>query len=87
MGEGRIISGMAALRIISGVLEIAAALVILRLGRVSSAIRINALLGFIGPLFFLLVSALGIIAIAVNISPWKIGGILLGIAMILWGTA
>ena len=84
--ERKVLSQIATLRVISGILEISAALVIIRLRRIEAALRINALLGLIGPLVFLAVSALGIVALAVKISPVKIILLLAGAIFILWGT-
>lgn len=84
--EGKALSGMALLRIISGVVEIVAAAIILRLHRVEYALRLNALLGVIGPLVFISVSALGLTAVAVKLSPVKIACTLLGILFVFWGT-
>jgi hypothetical protein len=77
---------MALLRIISGLLEIAAALLILRLQRVETALRINAFLGLVGPVIFLLVSVMGLIAVAIKLSPYKIGLVITGIILVLLGT-
>jgi len=77
---------MALLRVISGIMEIAAALVIVRLHRIESALRVNAVLGLLGPVFFLAVSALGIVTLAVRVSPAKIFLIIAGAGLILWGT-
>lgn len=84
--EEKALSGMAMLRIISGLLEIVAAVFIVRLGRIEAALRINAFLGLVGPVVFILVSALGIIAVAVRIIPWKIGLIILGFIFVMLGT-
>lgn len=77
---------MAVLRIVSGVLEIAAALIFVKLGKVETALRINALLGIIGPLVFVLVSVLGIVAVAVKLPPQKIVLLTLGTILVLVGT-
>ena len=84
--ERKVLSQIAMLRAISGILEISAALVILRLSRIEAALRINAVLGLIGPLVFLAVSALGIGALAVKTSPVKIISLVAGACFILWGT-
>ncbi|NLY89024.1 MAG: DUF2619 domain-containing protein [Firmicutes bacterium] len=84
--ERKVLSQIAMLRAISGILEISAALVILRLSRIEAALRINAVLGLIGPLVFLAVSALGIVALAVKTSPVKIISLVAGACFILWGT-
>ncbi|MEW6522865.1 MAG: DUF2619 domain-containing protein [Bacillota bacterium] len=47
------------IRFAFGLFNLAAAAFMLRLGRVDPAVRINALIGSIGPLVFLLVSAVG----------------------------
>lgn len=74
------------LRILSGLLEITTAIFILRFQRVETALQLNALLGLVGPIIFLLVSALGIVAVAVKISPFKIVLIVLGVIFTLLGT-
>jgi hypothetical protein len=84
--EERALSGMAALRVLSGLLEIVAAIVIMKFGKIETALRINAMLGLAGPIVFLLVSVLGVIAVAVRIIPWKVGLIILGILFVMIGT-
>ncbi|NLY73788.1 MAG: DUF2619 domain-containing protein [Firmicutes bacterium] len=84
--EQAILKNMAAIRVISGVLEIAAAFIFLRVGRVDSALRLNAMLGLVGPLVFIAVSALGIAAVAVRLPWYKIVMIVLGICLVLGGT-
>ena len=80
------LGGMAAVRVISGIMEISAALIILRLGKVESALRINAFLGLIGTLVYVIVGVLGIFAIAVKLSPLKVIVLTLGILLVLAGT-
>jgi len=80
------LGGMAAVRVISGIMEILAALIILRLGKVESALRINAFLGLIGTLVYVIVGVLGIFAIAVKLSPLKVIVLTLGILLVLAGT-
>ncbi len=84
--EKRIISSMSMLRIFSGLLEIATAILIFRFQRVETALQLNALLGLAGPIVFLIVSALGIVAVAVKITPCKIVLIVLGVVFTLLGT-
>ncbi|NLW48600.1 MAG: DUF2619 domain-containing protein, partial [Firmicutes bacterium] len=50
--ERAILNNMATIRMISGLLEIAVALIFLKIGRVDSALRMNAFLGLVGPLVF-----------------------------------
>lgn len=84
--EERVVNSMAGLRIVSGLIEIVAAIIIIRFGRVETALRINAFLGLIGPIVFIVVSALGIVAVAVRIVPFKILLLAVGFLMVLWGT-
>lgn len=84
--EDKILSGMSILRFISGLLEIATALIIFRLQKVETALQLNAILGLVGPIVFLLVSALGLVAVAVKISPVKVCLIVLGVLFIVLGT-
>ena len=80
------LNSMAAIRVISGLLEISVALLFLKGGRIENALRMNAFLGLIGPLIFLLVSVLGVVAIAVKVSWPKMIIICLGIILVLIGT-
>ncbi|MGQ9778896.1 MAG: DUF2619 domain-containing protein [Bacillota bacterium] len=77
---------MAFLRFFSGLLEIAAALAFLRVGRVETALRLNVLLGLVGPLVLVLVSLLGIVSLAARLSPGKIVLLALGVVLILVGS-
>lgn len=86
MGNQMAVGGMAMLRVVSGLIEIAAALIILRVGRVEAALRINSILGLVGPVVFIAVSALGIITIAVKLPPLRIVLLVVGILMVLLGT-
>lgn len=80
------LNNMAVLRILSGLLEIAVAIIFLKLGRVETALRLNSFLGLIGPIIFILVSALGIAAIAVRLSWPKIIILCVGMILVLIGT-
>jgi hypothetical protein len=84
--EQTVITNMAVIRVISGLLEIATAIVFIKVGRVNSALRLNAFLGLIGPVVFILVSVLGIAAIAVKLSWIKLVLLSLGIVLVMVGT-
>lgn len=84
--ERVIIKNMATIRMISGILEIAVAFIFIKIGRVDSALRMNAFLGLVGPLVFLAVSVLGIAAIAVRLPWYKVFIISLGMILVLIGT-
>ncbi|HHW11990.1 MAG TPA: DUF2619 domain-containing protein [Firmicutes bacterium] len=84
--ESRNLVGMAVLRIISGCLEIGTALLFLRLKKVEIALQLNAVLGLVGPIVFLLVSGLGLITVATKVSPYKVALVALGVAFIVLGS-
>ncbi|MGI6604882.1 MAG: DUF2619 domain-containing protein [Firmicutes bacterium] len=80
--ESRLVLAMALLRIFAGSLEVTAALLMLYLGRVESAFRINAWLGVIGPTIFLIVSSLGLAGMVGQVTALKIA-LLLGAVLLL----
>jgi hypothetical protein len=84
--EQTVLNNMALIRIISGLLEIATAIIFIKIGRVDSALRLNAFLGLIGPIVFILVSVLGIAAIAVKLSWIKLVLLSLGLLLVIVGT-
>jgi hypothetical protein len=84
--EQTTVNNMALIRIISGLLEIAVALVFLKAGKVEAALRMNAFLGLVGPLVFIAVSVLGIAAIAVKLSWYKVMLLSVGLLLVLIGT-
>lgn len=84
--ERAILNNMATIRMISGLLEIAVALIFLKIGRIDSALRMNAFLGLVGPLVFIVVSVLGITAIAVRLPWYKVVLISMGMVFVLIGT-
>lgn len=77
---------MALVRYISASIEITAATVMLRYGRIETALAINSALGLVGPILFAVVSALGIAGLAAGqVNVQKIGIIFLGIVLVLYG--
>lgn len=80
------LNNMATVRMISGLLEIGVAVLFLKVGRVDAALRLNAFLGLIGPMVFIVVSALGITAIAVKLSWMKVILTVAGLLLVLLGT-
>lgn len=87
MEQAATVHNMALIRVISGLLEIVVAIIFLKLGKVESALRMNSFLGLVGPLVFIAVSALGIVAVAVKMSWLKLALICLGIVLVLVGTS
>ncbi|WP_400163913.1 YqhV family protein [Brevibacillus sp. TJ4] len=79
------ILGMAVLRMISGSLELIAALLILKVNQVEKALLINSGLAIVGPFVLIATTAIGLLGISDRLSFAKIAWILLGITCILIG--
>lgn len=77
--------GMALLRLLSGSIEMLAALLMIKFNEVEKALMINSSLAFIGPLVLLLTTAIGIIGMSYKISFGKFFLIFLGVALIIYG--
>lgn len=84
--ELRIVVSMALMRLIAGSIEITAALLMLKFGRVHTAMKINGILGLIGPIILTIVSALGLVGLAQQIPLYKVIIVALGVALIFLGT-
>ena len=82
LSELRIVISMALFRILAGTLEITAALLMLKYAKVDTAIKINAVLGLIGPTILILVNTLGLIGLANQIPLQKILIVAIGVALI-----
>ncbi|HEY3314096.1 MAG TPA: DUF2619 domain-containing protein [Bacillota bacterium] len=76
---------MTIIRLISGSIEITAAILMFRLGSLATAFRINALLGLTGPIVFLSASAVGLLGLAGKLSLGRLVMVLAGILLILLG--
>ncbi|MBN6186270.1 YqhV family protein [Aneurinibacillus sp. BA2021] len=79
------IVGMATLRLLSGSLEVLAALMIIKVNQVEKALLINSSLALVGPPVLLLTTAIGLAGMADRISLAKILWISIGIVCILIG--
>jgi len=79
------IIGMAALRMLSGSIEILAALLILKVNQVEKALLINSGLALVGPLILLATTTIGLVGISDRISFWKIAWIFTGVLCIFIG--
>lgn len=84
--ESRVVTQMAILRVIAGSIEVTAALLMLKSGRVATALRINGVLGLIGPIILFSVSSLGILSLANQVHYGKLVVIALGVVLIFFGT-
>jgi len=84
--ELRAVLTMALLRLLAGTLEITAGLLMVKFGRVDTALKINALLGLIGPVILTLVSTVGLLRLSTQL-PWpRLCLTALGVFLIFWGT-
>lgn len=81
------VAGMAMVRLLSAAIEFSAAmLMLLRFRSPAEALRLNAILGMIGPLVFLVVSLLGLAGLARELPGSRLALIGAGILLILLGT-
>jgi hypothetical protein len=80
------ILAMAALRVLSGLLEIGAAVLIIRLSRIDTALRINGLLAVVGPTILLLGIMLGVAGLSDRLPLGRLVLIYLGAFLIFWAT-
>ncbi|MFM1653061.1 DUF2619 domain-containing protein [Brevibacillus sp. B_LB10_24] len=79
------IIGMASLRILSGTIEILAALLILKLNEVEKALIVNSALALVGPIILLTTTTIGLLGLSDRISMAKIMWIFAGITCIFIG--
>lgn len=82
----QLVASMAFLRLISGSLELLAAILMVRYRSVETALRINGVLGLLGPMILVLVNLLGITGLATKILPHRLALVVMGVLCILLGT-
>src|SRR5579875_2325722 len=76
------VTSMALVRFLSASIEATAAFLMLRGNRVDTALRINGLLGLVGPTILLATTALGVVGLSGRIQAAKIGLIFMGVYLI-----
>ena len=81
----KVVYGMAGLRLLSGAIELTAALLMLKFGRGETAFKINALLALVGPMILLTVTGLGLAGLAGRISPMGMLLVISGVVLIFLG--
>lgn len=81
----KIVWSMAFLRLISGALEITAALLMLRLATVERALLVNSTLALVGPLVLISTTAIGLSGLADKLSAGKFMWILCGVTCLFVG--
>jgi len=77
--------GMAALRILSGSIEIVAAFIMLKLAQVDKALLVNSGLALVGPFVLLTTTAIGLVGMAEKLSFSKMIWVLAGVSCIFIG--
>jgi hypothetical protein len=80
----KVVLGMGLLRILSGSIEICAALLMLKFNNIEKALLINSSLVLVGPIILIVTTAIGLSGIAEQISFVKIVLIFLGITFFLY---
>ncbi|GAB6181097.1 YqhV family protein [Desulfotomaculum defluvii] len=81
----KIVFAMAMLRCLSASIEMTAAMLMLKYGRVETALKINAVLALVGPSVMVIVTTLGLAGLAGKVSLSKLGIIFSGVALIFYG--
>lgn len=81
----KVVLGMALLRVISGFIEISAAMLMIKFNSVEKAILVNSSLALIGPIILILTTSIGLLGIVEKISIMKIVWIFLGVSFIFVG--
>jgi hypothetical protein len=77
--------GMAVLRLISGSIEITAAILMLKFNQIEKALIVNSSLALIGPFVLILTTTIGFYGIVGSISYTKMACVFLGVCLILFG--
>lgn len=81
----KIVFAMAMLRCLSACIEMTAAMLMLKYGRVETALKINAILAMVGPSIMIIVTTLGLAGLAGKVSFSKLGIIFAGVVLIFYG--
>ncbi|OAB44143.1 YqhV family protein [Paenibacillus glacialis] len=81
----KFVVSMATLRLISGSIEITAALFMLKVGQVDKALTINTTLAFAGPTVLIITTSIGLLGTVDKLSWGKMAWMLLGILCLLIG--
>lgn len=85
MDESVTVRAMGLMRIVSGLIEVAAAVLILRFARLETAMQINAALGLVGPAVFIGVTVLGVAGLTGKVSATKLLMIVVGVTLVFLG--
>lgn len=81
----KIVLGMAMLRLLSGSLEIAAALLMLRFNNIEKAMIVNSSLALVGPLILIATTTIGLVGLSDKLSPSKFVWVAAGVICLMIG--
>ena len=81
-----LVLAMASLRVLFGIMGLGGAALMLWYNDVTTAVRINAVLGSVGPFTFLVVSLMGVAGMAGQIPVQRLVLVGVGVTMVLLGT-
>ncbi len=81
----KIVLSMASLRLLSGSIELLAALLMLRFNNVEKALVVNSSLALVGPIIFITITTLGVAGITDRLSFTKLAWIGIGVTCLLIG--
>ncbi|WP_232275312.1 YqhV family protein [Paenibacillus sp. 481] len=85
MSIDRFVASMAGLRLFSGCIEIAAALIMLRLNTPERALAVNSLLALVGPIILIATTTIGLMGMADKLTWGKLLWIGAGVVCLLIG--
>lgn len=83
--QDKLVWGMAGIRLLSGSIEVIAALLMMYYGTIERAVMVNAFLSLIGPTVLILVTTIGLIGLADKLDFSKMLIVMLGVGLILYG--
>lgn len=81
----KIVLGMASLRMISGSIELVAAMLMLRFNQIDKALLVNSGLALVGPLVLIATTTIGLVGISDKLSLGKLVWIALGVGCLFFG--
>lgn len=76
---------MAVIRILSGCIEVTAAIVMLKLNDVQKSLVVNSMLALVGPVVLISTTSIGLVHLADKLSPGKLIWVLAGVGCLLIG--
>ncbi len=81
----KVVLAMGTLRLLSGSIEIFAALLMLRLNQIDKALVVNSSLALVGPLILIATTTIGLVGISDKLSLGKFVWVLAGVTCLLIG--